>query len=103
MRIELGARAREGETEKVVGEGIEAWLYPNPTEGNCTLAYHIHEVGTLWITDAMGKLVWETTLPASSTQMPLLQIPSQTFTSGIYFYTLQTNSGRVRGKFVVRK
>ncbi|WP_414524297.1 T9SS type A sorting domain-containing protein, partial [Umezakia ovalisporum] len=78
-------------------------LYPNPTEDYCTLLYRIQEDGQLLITDAQGKLVWQTELKANSQQLKANSLLIQTFTNGIYFYTIQTPNGSVRGKFVVRK
>jgi hypothetical protein len=95
----------------------------NPTQGNTTLQYTLSENATLVITDAQGKLIWQTELNANSNsakgQQPranslptsvlgppssvLLTIPSQTFANGIYFYTLQHAFGSARGKIVVQK
>ncbi|MBU3661633.1 MAG: T9SS type A sorting domain-containing protein, partial [Bacteroidetes bacterium] len=103
-----GERERVGEREgeRVGGGGIEAFVYPNPTEGNTTLAYRIQDDAKLLITDAQGKLVWQTELKSASGQMPaasrLLLIPSQNFASGMYYYTLQTKAAIVRSRFVVR-
>jgi hypothetical protein len=112
MRIWGEERERETERVRVGGAGIEAILYPNPTEGNTTLQYTLSENATLVITDAQGKLIWQTELNASG-QSPssvigppssnLLTIPSQTFASGIYFYTLQHTFGSARGKIVVQR
>jgi PKD repeat protein len=112
MRIWGEERERETERVRVGGAGIEAILYPNPTEGNTTLQYTLSENATLVITDAQGKLIWQTELNASG-QSPssvigppssnLLTIPSQTFASGIYFYTLQHALGSARGKIVVQR
>jgi PKD repeat protein len=112
MRIWGEGEEKEIVTEIVEAEGIEAILYPNPTEGNTTLQYTLSEKATLIITDAQGKLVWQTELNASG-QSPssvlrppssnLLTIPSQTFANGIYFYTLQHALGSARGKIVVQR
>jgi hypothetical protein len=79
----------------------------NPTQGNTTLQYSLSENATLVITDAQGKLVWQTELKSASSQMPeassFLVIPSQTFANGIYFYTLQHAFGSARGKIVVQR
>jgi hypothetical protein len=79
----------------------------NPTQGNTTLQYTLSENATFIITDAQGKLVWQTELKSASSQMPeasrLLTIPSQTFANGIYFYTLQYALGSARGKIVVQR
>jgi hypothetical protein len=79
----------------------------NPTQGNTTLQYSLSENATLVITDAQGKLVWQTELKSASSQMPeassFLVIPSQTFANGIYFYTLQHALGSARGKIVVQR
>ena len=79
----------------------------NPTQGNTTLQYSLSENATLVITDVQGKLVWQTELKSASSQRPeasrLLNIPSQTFANGIYFYTLQHAFGSARGKIVVQR
>ncbi|MBU3663789.1 MAG: T9SS type A sorting domain-containing protein, partial [Bacteroidetes bacterium] len=107
MRIWSKERETVTERERVGGGGIEAFVYPNPTEGSTTLQYTISENATLVITDAQGKLVWQTELKSASGQMPaasrLLLIPSQTFANGLYFYTLQTTLGSARGKIVVQR
>ncbi|MBU3662636.1 MAG: T9SS type A sorting domain-containing protein, partial [Bacteroidetes bacterium] len=105
--MRIWSKEREGERARVGGGEIEAFVYPNPTEGNTTLAYRIQDDAKLLITDAQGKLVWQTELKSASGQMPaassLLTIPSQTFANGLYFYTLQSALGSARGKIVVQK
>jgi hypothetical protein len=81
-------------------EGIEAILFPNPTEGNCTLSYRIQGEAILVITDAGGRTVWETALPSNRGQQ---QIPSHNFESGLYFYHITTSNGSTQGKFIVQK
>jgi hypothetical protein len=81
-------------------DGIEAILFPNPTEGNCTISYRIQGEATLVITDAGGRTVWETALQVNRGQQ---QIPSQTFEAGLYFYHISTNVGSIQGKFIVQK
>jgi hypothetical protein len=105
-RGEEGERETVTEGERVGGGGIEAFVYPNPTEGSTTLQYIISENATLVITDAQGKLVWQTEIKANGQELKAnssLLIPSQTFASGIYFYTLQHALGSARGKFVVQR
>jgi hypothetical protein len=90
----------------------------NPTQGNTTLQYTLSENATFIITDAQGKLVWQTEIKANGQELKanslptsvigppssnLLTIPSQTFANGIYFYTLQHAFGSARGKIVVQR
>jgi hypothetical protein len=107
MRIWSKERETVTERARVGGGGIEAFVYPNPTEGSTTLKYTISENATFIITNAQGKLVWQTELKSASSQMPeassFLVIPSQNFANGLYFYTLQHALGSARGKIILQR
>jgi hypothetical protein len=81
--------------------GIQALFYPNPTFGNGILAYTIEDLfekGELKFYDSFGKLVFETSINKASDQ---IKIPLESYSNGLYFYTLQTNTGAyVNGKIV---
>jgi len=80
--------------------GIEAVLYPNPTSGNCNLSYRISTEANLRITDAQGRLVYESRLAEGE---GLKSIPSEGFSNGLYIFSVQTEAGSVKGRIMVQR
>ena len=78
-----------------VAENISANLYPNPNNGNFTLAYDFNkeEVNVkLMITDISGRLVYEKALDELNT---LAVINLNDVQTGIYFAQLVSNNGKL--------
>jgi hypothetical protein len=80
--------------------GIEAVLYPNPTSGNCNMSYRISTEANLRITDAQGRLVYESRLAEGE---GLKTIPSDSFANGLYIFSVQAETGSLNGMMIVHK
>ncbi|MDX1651014.1 MAG: T9SS type A sorting domain-containing protein [Brumimicrobium sp.] len=75
----------------------EVTLYPNPNEGNFTLANNTNQPLGFSILDATGKMVFQGEVSSSNQTDLSLNIPS-----GIYMVNLQQNGTRIIKKMVVR-
>ncbi len=78
---------------------IQTTVFPNPATNRITVQYYSADNtnAALSITDILGKTVYVAALPYGNEH----SIDISTFTKGMYFYTLQTNSGKASGKFMV--
>ena len=70
--------------------GARSKLYPNPNNGEFTLAYDLKQTSeaTVNITDITGKLVYTTQI---SNESNLIKINTQGLQSGLYFIQLHAN------------
>ncbi len=79
--------------------------YPNPANAATTIDYAIANKGkvVMTITNLVGQVV---STPVSSVQLPgsyKVEIPLNTLSPGIYYYTLEFNGQRTTRKMVVTK
>lgn len=78
------------ESSVSVSEGVMAKLYPNPNNGNFTLAYDLkkYNVAEVYIYDVTGKVVYKTNLDNLEN---IKQINTNNLQSGIYFVQLRND------------
>lgn len=79
---------------------ITTAIYPNPATEQTTLRYYStdNRNATLVVVDAIGKVVYQKQLPQGNEYtLNLTDLPK-----GLYFYSIQTNSGTGSGKLVVQ-
>jgi hypothetical protein len=86
-----------------IRSALMASAYPNPATNEVTIAYSLptEDKISLSVYDALGKKVANPLVEnnqAAGNQTYTLGISD--FAPGIYFYTLQTNTGKVSGKFI---
>jgi Secretion system C-terminal sorting domain len=74
-----------------IAENIQANLFPNPNNGEFTLAYDLKNVidGTVTITDITGKAVYSTQI---SNENNLVKINTDGLKTGMYFIQLNNKS-----------
>lgn len=78
-------------------------LYPNPTNGILTLKANFNQgaANSLWVTDALGRQVWERQLDGAKHLDESLNF--QFLSSGCYVLTIQMQDGtRWAGKIIIR-
>lgn len=77
----------EKENSVSVAGGVQAKIYPNPNNGDFTLAYDLknNNQATVQIVDVTGKLVFTTDIDNINN---ILQINTSQLQSGIYFIQL---------------
>lgn len=84
-----------------VNRPAEVAIVPNPFSTQATLVFNSPEgINNAWLTvyDATGRVVRH--LPVTQ---PATTIDRESLSSGLYFYTLHNNAGRVaNGKFVIQ-
>jgi len=80
----------DSENSVSVSEGVMAKLYPNPNNGNFTLAYDLkkYNVAEVLIYDVTGKIVYKTNLDNLES---IKQINTNNLQSGIYFVQLRND------------
>ncbi len=79
---------QDDETSSVsIAGGVQAKIYPNPNNGDFTLAYDLknNSQATVQIVDVTGKLVFTTDIDNINN---ILQINTSQLQSGIYFIQL---------------
>ena len=77
----------EEESSVSVSDGVQAKLFPNPNNGNFTLAYDLkkNNEATVFIIDVTGKEVYQSTIDNLEN---IKQINTSYLQSGIYFIQL---------------
>ena len=80
----------EEETSVSVADGVQAKLFPNPNNGNFTLAYDLkkNNEATVFIIDVTGKEVYQSTIDNLENTK---QINTSYLQSGIYFIQLRND------------
>ncbi len=81
----------DGEQQGVaVAQNIQANLFPNPNNGEFTLAYDLKNVvdATVIITDVTGKIVYNSVI---TNENNLVKIQTDNLNSGLYFIQLSNN------------
>ena len=82
---------------------LTTYAYPNPATNEIAIAYNLPNESKVSLTvyDALGRVV---TRPVSANvQSAGSQIHNLTisdFVNGLYFYTIETENGKVNGKFI---
>ena len=80
-------------------DNVTIKLYPNPNNGNMSIAYNLTENARLEITNVTGNIVAGYSMPVTSNT---LQIKNNDLQNGIYFYRVLSNDKLIKlGKFVV--
>lgn len=89
--------------ENTVQQNASLLLYPNPTEGECTIHFsasvNLSTNTFVRIFNAEGKLIWENIIPADET---LLQCDLSQFPKGLYTVTAQNETEFYTQKLVLQ-
>jgi hypothetical protein len=88
-------------------QGERAWflVYPNPSQGNCSLFYsNLDEtsITEIVIQDETGRITYQRSI-LGNTELNVEEIPCQNWSSGTYFLTMKGSKTIKTQKFVLIK
>jgi len=72
-------------------------LYPNPSNGLLNVQLDGAKINRLAVYDALGKMVYS----SANINDYLYKMNTKTLSSGLYFISVQTETGVLNSKFVV--